>query len=102
MATNYDFDAEVVDGRLVVRGDCDLTTARRLNEHIAAFDGHDIELDLGGVTFFDSTALAVLLAARERNPGLRVGDVSQEVAIVLKITGTFRYLRETMPHAASS
>ena len=95
MATNYDFGCEVVEGRLVVRGDCDVVAARRLGECIAAFDGHDIELDLGGVTFFDTSALNVLLAARARNPGVRVGDLSQDVSIVLKITGTLRYLRET-------
>ena len=94
MATDYDFDCSVVDGKLVVRGDCDLTTSRRLRDCIAAQDEHDVELDLRGVTFFDSTALGVLLAARQRNPGIWVGEVSQEVAIVLKITDTFRYLRE--------
>ena len=93
MATDYEFGCEVVEGRLVVRGDCDVVAARRLRECIAAFDGHDIVVDLGGVTFFDSSALNVLLAARERNNGLRVGELSQEVSIVLKITGTLRYLR---------
>jgi len=94
MATDYNFECSVVDGKLVVRGDCDLTTSRRLGDCIAVHDGQDLELDLRGVTFFDSTALGVLLAARQRNPGIRVGEVSQEVAIVLKITDTFRYLRE--------
>ena len=101
MMTDYDFDCAVVDGKLVVRGDCDLTTSRQFGDCIAALDEQDFELDLRGVTFFDSTALGVLLAARQRNPGIRVGDVSQEVAIVLKITGTFRYLREPAPDNGS-
>lgn len=101
MVTDYTFDCSLVDGKLVVRGDCDLTTSRRLGDCIAAQDEQDLELDLRGVTFFDSTALGVLLAARQRNPGIRVGEVSQEVAIVLKITGTFRYLREPAPENAN-
>jgi anti-anti-sigma factor len=92
MATEYDFACERHDGRLVVRGDCGVTTAKRFGEQIAAFDGGPVEIDLKGVTFFDSAALRVLLAARERNPELRLGDMSQDVALVLKISGTYPLL----------
>lgn len=102
MAADYDFACELHDHRLVVRGDCDLLTARRLSDEIAAFDGHALELDLRGVTFFDSAALAVLLAAHERNPELWVGDVSQDVALVLKISGTYRRLRQPRSDSAST
>jgi anti-anti-sigma factor len=94
MAENYDFSCELYDHRLVVSGDCDLVTSKRLSEQIATYDGRSIELDLRGVTFFDSAALRVLLAAHERNPELWVGDVSQDVALVLKISGTYRRLRQ--------
>jgi anti-anti-sigma factor len=80
---------------LSVRGDCDLTSVRRLREALAAFDGLPVEVDLGGVTFFDSTALQVLVDAHGRNPALRVGQMSQDVSVVLKITGTYRLLRGT-------
>jgi anti-anti-sigma factor len=94
MAADFEFSCETNGTLLIVRGDCDLIGAKRLAERIAAFDDQPVEIDMQGVTFFDSSALSVLLAARERNALLRVGDVSQEVAIVLKITGTYRLLRE--------
>lgn len=94
MATEFDFSCEAVGTLLVIRGDCDIVGAKRLGERIAAFGDQPVEVDMQGVTFFDSSALSVLLAARERNAQFRVGEVSQEVAIVLKITGTYLLLRD--------
>jgi anti-anti-sigma factor len=93
MATDYEFACEARADRLIVRGDCDLASSRRLSEAIAAFDGRPVEIDLSAVTFFDSTALRVLLSARGRNPALRVGPMSQDVAVVLKISGSYKALR---------
>jgi anti-anti-sigma factor len=102
MPDEYDFACEPQNDRLVVRGDCDIVASRQLGEQIAAYDGRPLELDLKGVTFFDSAALQVLLRAHERNPQLRVGDVSQDVALVLKISGTYRRLRQARGDAAST
>jgi anti-anti-sigma factor len=95
MATDYEFACEARADRLIVRGDCDLASARRLSEEISAFDGRPVEIDLSAVTFFDSTALRVLLLARDRNPALRVGPMSQDVAVVLKISGSYKTLRRS-------
>jgi anti-anti-sigma factor len=102
MVDDYDFACEPQNDRLVVRGDCDVLAAKQLREQIAAYDGRPIELDLKGVTFFDSAALRVLLAAHDRNPQLRIGDVSQDVAMALKISGTYRRLRQPRGDAAST
>ena len=102
MADDYGFACQLHGDRLVVTGDCDLITAKRLAEQIAACDGRPLEIDMRGVTFFDSSALAVLVAAHERNPELRVGDMSQDVALVLKISGTYRRLRQPRSETAST
>lgn len=102
MADDYDFACELHDDRLVVTGDCDLIAAKRLGEQIATYDGRPLELDMRGVTFFDSAALAVLVEAHSRNPELRVGDMSQDVAMVLKISGTYRRLRQPRSDTAST
>jgi len=101
MTTKFDFSCETIGTTLVVRGDIDIIGAKRLAERLADLDGQVAELDMQGVTFFDSSALSVLLAARERNERLRVGEVSQDVSIVLKITGTYRFLREAVPYDPS-
>ena len=95
MATDYEFACEAQADRLIVRGDCDSTAARRLTEAIAEYDGRAVEIDCTGVTFFDSAALRVLLRAHERNPHMRVGPMSQDVAVVLKISGTYKLLRRS-------
>ena len=101
MSNDYEFVCEPQDDRLVVRGDCDLRAAKQLGRQIAAYDGRPLEVDLKGVTFFDSAALGVLLTAHERNPQLRIGDVSQDVAVVLKISGTYRRLLQPRGDAPS-
>jgi len=93
MTADYEFDCEVVDGRLVVRGDCDLMTARRLSERIAAFGraGHRSRSSprhllrlLRACRLACGPQTQCRAARRRREP---------RGVMVLKITGTLRYLR---------
>jgi anti-sigma B factor antagonist len=93
-----DFDVTIVhvDGHTNVRvtGDIDLATAtelrQRLDPMIAAGAG-DVDLDLSGVTFLDSTGLVALLHARQAlhntRQRLRVRNPSRPVLRVFELSG---------------
>lgn len=78
----------VDDGaRLIVSGDID---ADSIGEFEAALNASadDVQVDLGACTFMDSTGIAALVVAKSgRSPGLRVVDASEQVALVLSVTG---------------
>ena len=80
-----------IDGRPAVRGELDLFAVPVLEAVLADLDGNH-EIDLSGVTFFDSSALRVFLTVRRRNAKLRVVNPSEAVIKVLEITGTLDYL----------
>ena len=79
------------EGRPALWGDLDLATVPALEAVLAQLDGA-AEVDLSGVTFFDSTALRCLLVVRRRNANLRIVNPSKSVVKVLEITGTLDYL----------
>jgi len=79
-------------GRPAVRGELDLSTVPALETWLNQLDGQLTEVDLSGVTFFDSTALRTFLSARQRNQHLHVVNPSKAVLKVLEITGTVDYL----------
>ena len=85
-------DLLVVEGRPTVRGECDLGTASEIEAWLASFDDVELEVDLSGVTFFDSTALRVFLQLVRRNPKARIVNPSKPVLKVLEITATVDYL----------
>jgi anti-anti-sigma factor len=80
------------NGRPAVRGELDISSVPALQAWLARLDGQLTEIDLSGVTFFDSSALRTLLVARRHNPNLRVVNASQAVVKVLEITGTLDHL----------
>jgi len=80
------------DGRPAVRGELDLSTMPALEAWLTQLDGQLTQVDLSGVTFFDSTALRAFLSARQRNQHLRVVNPSKAVLKVLEITGTVDHL----------
>ena len=92
MRNRHDFEMVIVNGRPAIRGHCDLSAVRDIEAWLSTFDAHPLEVDLSGVTFFDSMALRALLNARGRNPHLRVVNPSKGVMRVLEITGTTNYL----------
>ena len=78
-------------GQPVLRGELDLLTVPTLEAVLAALDGYN-EVDLSGVTFFDSSALRTFLNARRRNDALRIVNPSAAVLRVLEVTETVDYL----------
>ena len=94
MATspNPDLKLSVVSGRPTLEGECDLRAAVHLAAWLATFDQGPLEVDLAGVTFFDSSGLRALLNARRHNPGIRIVNPSKAVLRVLAVTNTADYL----------
>ena len=80
------------DGRPAVRGELDLSAVAELQPWLARLDGLATEIDLSGVTFFDSSALRTFLVARRANANLRIINPSRAVRKVLEITGTLDHL----------
>jgi anti-sigma B factor antagonist len=82
---------------LSVRGEVDLHTAPRLEEALerAATNGSVVVVDMSGIRFIDSTALATFLRARdqlsERNTSLRLVAPSQAVERLFTVTGFHDY-----------
>ena len=85
-------ELKMVDGRATVCGECDLATAGQIEAWLGTFDSQPVEVDLSGVTFFDSTALRTFLNIRRRKPNIRIVEASAAVRRVLEITGTGDYL----------
>ena len=81
-----------VNGRLAVRGELDILSLPELEAWLAGLDGQPSEIDLSGVTFFDSCALRAFLNVRRRNHHVRIVRPSATVLRVLEITGTVDYL----------
>jgi anti-sigma B factor antagonist len=98
MAVDPGFDVEVspADGAVLVRvtGDVDLATSPQLR---AALDdaigaGADaVRLDMGGVTFLDSSGISVLVDAQQRlqdtSSKLVLHGVGDQIKRVLEISG---------------
>lgn len=80
------------NGCLTVRGELDLLSVPELETWLARADGQRCEVDLSGVTFFDSCALRTFLNARRTNTKVVIVRPSKAVLNVLQITGTVDYL----------
>ena len=79
------------NGRPAVRGDLDLLSIPALETWLDGLTDLT-ELDLSGVTFFDSSALRTFLSYRRRNVDMRIVNPSPAVLRVLEMTGTVDYL----------
>jgi anti-anti-sigma factor len=85
------FSLTVIDGRPTIRGDCDIAAARDIEGWLATFDAQPLEVDLSGVTFFDSSALRAFINIRRRNRHLCIVAPSEAVQRVLEMTGTVEF-----------
>jgi anti-sigma B factor antagonist/stage II sporulation protein AA (anti-sigma F factor antagonist) len=85
-------ELRTVTGRPTIRGECDISNARQIEEWLAGFDTQPLEVDLSGVTFIDSTALRALLNVRRRNRHMRIVNPSEAACKLFEITGTVDYL----------
>lgn len=83
---------------LAASGEIDAHTAPSLGAAIDAA-GPDVDLDLAGVEFVDSSGLRVLIDAHQRlaeaGGGLRLTAVSEPVRRLLEISGVSDYLGVT-------
>jgi anti-anti-sigma factor len=85
---------------VVVTGEVDLDTAPTVRDEVLRHlrEGATVELDLGAVTFMDSSGLHVLLATNRRaslvGAQLRLGRVSDRVQRLLELTGTEAVLQQ--------
>jgi anti-sigma B factor antagonist len=52
---------------LLLKGDLDLAAAPELRARLVEFAGKNVTLDFSDVTFLDSTAIGVLVAAHDRS-----------------------------------
>jgi anti-sigma B factor antagonist len=78
------------DGPVIVTmaGEFDLSNAAELRQCLSAFDdARSVVLDMAGVTFIDSTALAVLVVALNRGLRLSVTNASEFAHRVLTVSG---------------
>jgi len=82
----------MVGERPTIRGECDAATARDIAVWLGELDAKPLEVDLSGVTFFDSSALRTFLNMRRCNRHLRLVNPSKTVMNMLDITGTTEYL----------
>lgn len=90
---NEPLELLLVDGTPTIRGELDLLAVPELEQWLRGLDGEPtIDVDLSGVTFFDSSALRTFLAVRRRTPRLRIVQPSKSVQRVLEITETVDYL----------
>lgn len=88
-------DASIAGTRATVRprGELDLATAPQVEQHVSALWSEGAEtvvLDLGAVSFFDSSALRLLMRlqtqAADNNRGFLLRDCSPAVMRVLELT----------------
>jgi anti-anti-sigma factor len=79
-------------GHPALRGELDLLSVPALEVFLVGLEREGGNVDLSGVTFFDSSALRAFLSARRRNADLRILNPSKAVLKVLEITGTVDYL----------
>jgi anti-anti-sigma factor len=85
---------EVIDGRVLVAGELDLATVPLLRAVVvklyplAMRHGMDIDLDLGGVTFIDSSGLQLGLELRQQREPVHVVAASACVDRLLELTHT--------------
>jgi anti-anti-sigma factor len=79
-------------GCLAIRGELDLLCVPELEHWLRRFGGQRCEVDLSGVTFFDSCSLRAFLNARRENSELVIVRPSKAVLNVLHVTGTADYL----------
>lgn len=85
-------------GTVVVRitGEVDMSNAASVQETVDQVVGSGVErliFDLGGLEFIDSSGLAVLLAAAQKVPSVRLRNPSSIGLRVVEVTG----LSETLP-----
>lgn len=96
--TPWSIEVSAVDGgtRLTLRGELDAATAVELGQHVSASPAGDVQVDLAGVTFMDSSGLAAILESHRRLAAqgrrLVLTQTSTAVQRVLELSGVSAHL----------
>ena len=77
-----------------VTGDLDMASAAELERFLVAIGPDATAVDLSGVTFFDSSALRVMLRSLKQNAGLRIVNPSPKVVRILEMTQTQELIQD--------
>ena len=86
------FQIEMRDGRFHASGELDYDTAPIVQRDLVAGGPTGAVLDLGDVSFIDSSGLSALLVAAETLEGFSVVNPSPAVRRMLELTGTWSVL----------
>ena len=90
---------------IAIAGDLDLAAAPELVACLLANTDRDVTLDLGGVTFLDSSGINALIhgyhAFRDAGHTLRTTGEREHVLKVLQLTGITTMLHGDQPDAAT-
>ena len=94
----------IINRRPAIHGECCWQTVGAIEEWLATFDDEAVDVDLSGVTLFDSCALQTFLNAQRVNRRLRIVRPSPAVLRVLDLTDTYQCLvyRTSPPIAATT
>jgi anti-anti-sigma factor len=91
--------------RVRLEGELDIATVAPLRESLRALDADSVMLDLSGVTFTDSTGLAMLLDERVRasrhGTSLRVHGATGQTRDLLERTGVLALLESAQRRRAT-
>jgi anti-sigma B factor antagonist/stage II sporulation protein AA (anti-sigma F factor antagonist) len=95
-----DLRIDQAPGGLALTGELDCQTAPLLADAVAALDGADVELDLAGITFIDSSGLATILRAMRAHPGLRMVNPTAVITRLFAVSGLEALLPPSRPASA--
>jgi anti-anti-sigma factor len=81
------FDVETVAGTVRPRGELDAATASQLLAAFSEHDGRPMTLDLGLLTFMDSSGVQALITIKNDHKGVRIINPQPMVRRVINIVG---------------
>jgi anti-anti-sigma factor len=81
------FVIEVAGETVRPRGELDVATAPQLLAVFSSYDGQPATLDLGLVTFMDSSGLRALIVIKDDHEGVRIVNAKPPVRRVIDVVG---------------
>jgi anti-anti-sigma factor len=87
-----DFEIRTTDRHIVVIGELDADTGPALAKEIDALGTGGITIDLGQLSFIDSSGLRVLFVARQANPSIRITGATPAALRVFEIAGVTEHI----------
>lgn len=82
---------DVREAGIIVGGELDKVTAPELAAALEAFVGRTVQVDLAGVTFFDSSGIGALARAKASGIDVVIVEPSPVVHRVLDMVGLLRH-----------